>query len=301
MNFKRHIISLLLFLLTFNNLNAQILPADSVLDTGKLYTVSAIGGTFWIGSVIGLNSAWYSNYDQSSWHTFNDNAEWCQMDKLGHMGTSYYLGKVGYDLLRWSGVSHKKSTWYGGGFGFLYLSSIEMLDAYSTNWGFSWGDMTANAAGSILYIGQSLIWQEQRISMKYSFHTTSYADTRPDLLGNNYPEQMLKDYNGQSIWLSANIYSFLKEDTWFPKWLNIAAGYGAEGMLGGFSNADMNGNPINTPRYRQYYLSLDVDWTRIPTKSKFLKTVFNLISFIKFPAPAIEFSSQGTIFHPIYY
>ncbi|MCK5845798.1 MAG: DUF2279 domain-containing protein [Bacteroidales bacterium] len=281
---------------------AQIMPVDTVFSKNKMYTVSAIGGVFWAGTIIGLHSAWYSNYDQSSWHTFNDNAEWCQVDKLGHMGTSYYLGKVGYDLLRWSGVSHEKSTWYGGSFGFFYLSSVEMLDAYSKNWGFSWGDMAANASGSILYIGQSLIWQEQRISMKYSFHTTSYSEIRPDLLGSTIPEQMLKDYNGQSIWFSANISSFIKKDTWFPKWLNIAAGYGAEGMLGGFSNADMQGNPItDVPRYRQYYISLDVDWTRIPTKSKFLKSFFNIISFIKFPAPAIEFSNQGTVFHPIYY
>ena len=284
------------------NSNAQILPVDSTLSKGKLHTVAVIGGAFWVGSIIGLNSAWYSNYDQSSWHTFNDNAEWCQMDKLGHMGTSYFLGKVSYDMLRWAGVSHKKSTWYGGSFGLLYLSSVEMLDAYSNNWGFSWGDMAANTAGSALYIGQSLIWQEQRISMKYSFHTTPYADIRPDLLGSSFTEQMLKDYNGQSIWFSANIYSFMAKESRFPKWLNIAVGYGAEGMLGGFSNEDMNGNEIvGVPRYRQYYLSLDVDWTRIPTRSKFLKSFFNIISFIKFPAPAIEFSSQGTVFHAIYY
>ena len=283
-------------------LNAQILPADSVLNKKKLYTVGAIGGSFWVGTIVGLNYAWYSGYSQTSWHAFNDNAEWCQVDKLGHMGTSYYLGKVGYDLLRYAGVSHNKASIYGGSFGFMFLSSVEMLDAYSSNWGFSWGDMAANASGSALFIGQSLIWKEQRISMKYSFHKTQYAEMRPKLLGSSFTEQMLKDYNGQSIWFSVNIYSFLSKDSKFPKWLNIAAGYGAEGMLGGFSNADSDGNPItNIPRYRQYYISLDVDWTRIPTRSKFLKTVFNLISFVKFPAPAIEFSSQGPVFHAIYY
>ena len=287
-----------MLLAIYSKSNAQILPADSVYDTGKLYTVGVIGTTFWLGSVAGLNYAWYSDYDRTAWHSFNDNAEWCQMDKIGHMGTSYYLGKVGYDMLRWSGVSHPKATWYGGGYGFLYLTSIEMLDAYSTNWGFSWGDMSANAAGSMLYIGQSLIWQEQRISMKYSFHTTPYADMKPNLLGSSFTEQMLKDYNGQSLWFSANVYSFLPKDTWFPKWLNVAVGYGAEGMLGGFSNPSSYND---YKRYRQYYVSLDVDWTRIPTRSRFLKSVFNIISFVKFPAPAIEFSNGKTVFHAIYY
>lgn len=283
-------------------LNAQILPVDSVFNKNKLKTVGAITGTLWGGGIYALSSAWYSDYEKEKWHTFNDNQEWLQIDKLGHMGSSYYMGKIGYDLLRYSGVSHKKSTFYGGSFGFLFLSSVEMLDAYSKNWGFSWGDMAANASGSALFIGQSLLWEEQRISMKFSFHTTKYADIRPDLLGSSYSQMMLKDYNGQSGWFSVNVYSFMNKDTWFPQWLNIAVGYGAEGMLGGYSNADMNGNNISAyPRYRQYYLSLDVDWTRIPTKSKFLKSVFNIISFIKFPAPAIEFSSQGTVFHPIYY
>ncbi len=256
----------------------------------------------WGGGIYFLNSAWYADYDKAKWHSFNDNKEWMQIDKIGHMGSSYFVGKIGHDLLKYSGVPHKKATLYGGSLGFLFLTSVEMLDAYSKNWGFSWGDMAANAAGSALFIGQNLLWEEQRISMKLSFHTTDYANIRPDLLGSSNSEMLLKDYNGQSIWFSANIHSFIKKNTWVPKWLNIAVGYGAEGMLGGFSNADIDGRPITIiPRYRQYYISLDVDWTRIPTKSKLLKSVFNILSFIKIPAPAIEFSKQGTVFHPIYY
>ncbi|OYT11880.1 MAG: DUF2279 domain-containing protein [Bacteroidetes bacterium 4572_112] len=298
MNKISHILLGIALLFSIIKSEAQILPPSDQLDTAKLYTVGIIGGSFYVGSVVGLNYAWYKDYDRSAWHSFNDNGEWCQMDKIGHMGTSYYLGKVGYDLLRYSGISHKKSTFYGGSFGFLYLTSIEMLDAYSTNWGFSWGDVMANASGSALFIGQSLIWKEQRISMKYSFHTTPYAQMQPNLLGSSLPEQMLKDYNGQSLWFSANVYSFLPKDTWFPKWLNIAVGYGAEEMVGAFANSNKYSQ---YSRYRQYYISLDVDWTRIPTRSKFLKSFFNIISFVKFPAPAIEFSNGGTVFHAIYY
>ncbi len=293
----------LIFLYGIQGLNAQILPADSVLSKKKLYAVAAIEGSIWVGSVVGLNYAWYSDFEKSSWHSFNDNSEWLQVDKVGHATTSYFLGKIGYDMLRWSGVSHKKSIWYGGSLGFVYLTSIEMLDAYSQNWGFSWGDMAANAIGSGIYMTQAAVWKEQRISMRYSFHTTKYAAMRPNVLGSSFMERALKDYNGQTYWLSANIYSFMPDDSRFPKWLNVAVGYGAEGMLGGFSNPDeVDGHPIAPyDRYRQYYLSLDVDWTRIPTKSKFLKSFFNVISFLKFPMPAIEFSEKGTVFHPIYY
>ena len=104
----------------------------------------------------------------------------------------------------------------------------------------------------------------------------------------------MKDYNGQTYWLSVNPASFMSKETKFPKWLNLAFGYGANGMTGGESNplyVDSNSNVIEFKRYRQYYLSLDIDLTRIKTKSKFLKTVFYTIGFIKIPAPSVEFSN----------
>jgi hypothetical protein len=38
---------------------------------------------------------------------------------------------------------------------------------------------------------------------------------------------------------------------------------------------------------------LDVDWTRIKTRSKFLKTVLTAMTFIKLPFPALEYNSMG--------
>ena len=46
---------------------------------------------------------------------------------------------------------------------------------------------------------------------------------------------MLKDYNGQTYWLSANLKSFFPGSN-IPPWLNVAIGYGADGMFGGFEN-----------------------------------------------------------------
>jgi hypothetical protein len=56
-----------------------------------------------------------------------------------------------------------------------------------------------------------------------------------NVLGSSLAEQMLKDYNGQTYWLSVNLHSFYKN----PKWLNLAIGYGANGMLTG--NGENNG------------------------------------------------------------
>ncbi len=248
------------------------------------------------GSLIGLNTLWYKDYPRSSFHFFNDNEEWLQMDKIGHLTTSYYVGRVGAKLFKWSGVERKKAIWYGGMLGSVYQSTIEILDGYSSEWGFSLGDFTANTAGSLLCVGQELAWDEQRIVLKYSFMQSEFAKYRPNILGDNLQENVLKDYNGQTYWLSVNPGSFMSKETKFPKWLNIAVGYGANGMTGGDFNPpyiDKNGFQIYHERYRQYYLSFDVDLTRIKTKSRLLNTVFYSIGFIKIPAPAVEFSKKG--------
>ena len=252
-------------------------------------------------TLIGLNQLWYANYPRSSFQTFNDNNEWLQMDKIGHTMTSYYVGKLGMQALDWAGESKKNQLLYGATLGFTFLTAVEVLDGFSEEWGFSTGDFIANATGTGLLIGQELLWDEQRISLKYSFHTTKYADIRPDVLGENFLEQTIKDYNGQTYWLSANLWSFNKESN-IPKWLNIAFGYGADGMLSGNKGTFTDLIIPDQQRYRQFYLSLDLDLTKIKTKSKLLKTVLSTINFIKIPAPTIEFSNKSKVkFHFLYF
>ena len=54
--------------------------------------------------------------------------------------------------------------------------------------------------------------------------------------------------------------------------------------------------------YRQFFISLDVDLTKVKTQSKILQSVFSVINFIKIPAPAIEFrSKKGIKFHYLYF
>ncbi len=268
----------------------------SLLNKKRVAIVAGTEAVLYGGSLIGLNELWYKDYPRSSFHLFNDNEEWLQVDKVGHLTTSYYVGRVGVGLLKWSGVERKKAIWFGGMLGSVYQSTIEVLDGNSSEWGFSIGDFTANTAGSFLCVAQELAWDEQRIVLKYSFQQSEYAQFRPNLLGNNLQENVLKDYNGQTYWLSVNPSSFMSKESKFPKWLNIAIGYGANGMTGGLFNPpfiDEDGFLIYHERYRQYYLSFDVDLTRIKTKSKFLKTFFYSIGFLKIPAPAIEFSEKG--------
>lgn len=276
------------------NLYAQ---QDS-LNKKRLRTVIVTESVTYTATMAGLYGLWYKNEPSSSFHTFNDNKEWLQMDKVGHGVASYYTGLAGYHALKWVGVEKKKSIWYGGTLGLFFLTSVEVFDGYSSAWGFSWGDVGVNAAGSGLFIGQQLLWDEQRVLLKYSYHKSNYADLRPNVFGETLIQNAIKDYNGQTYWASANIASFLGENTAFPKWLNFAVGYGADGMVGAFNN-DFDSS---IKRYRQYYISLDIDLTRIKTKSKFFNTVFGAFGFIKFPMPTIEFNQHGKAkFYGVYF
>lgn len=278
--------------------NTFLTPSDT-LNKPRRNAVAISEATLASIALIGLNQLWYADYEKSPLHAIYDNNEWLQMDKFGHVFSSYQLGRFGADALNWSGVSEKNQLIYGATLGFVFLTTVEVFDGFSKEWGFSWGDLTANGIGTGLYVGQELLWDEQRISLKFSFHQTKYASQNPEKLGNGFQEQLLKDYNGQTYWLSVNLKSFFKESK-LPPWLSIAFGYGAEGMLSGVKDID-NQLLTNTNRYRQYYLSFDVNLEKIKTNSHFLKTVLSIFNSIKVPFPTLEFSQNGCVFHLLYY
>jgi uncharacterized protein YfiM (DUF2279 family) len=296
---------LILLGIFLNTLSLAQAENDSVfLRKGRFTGVSILGGTAYVGGITGLYFLWYSGYEQSGFHTINDNAAWLQVDKLGHVLSSYQLANVAHMGFRWAGVNDNKAAWTGGAYGLLFLTTVEVFDGLSSNWGFSWGDVAANTAGSVLFTGQQLLWHEQRIQLKFSYSPTNFAALNPTVLGENHLERALKDYNGQTYWLSINPQSFAGDRKIFPKWLNIAVGYGATGMINTYNNH------VNFPDYwdsnfqriRQFYLSLDLDLTKIKTRSEFLQIIFRLANILKFPMPTLEYNAHdGVKFHVIYF
>ena len=253
---------------------------------------------------IGLDRLWYSEYPRSALHLFNDNGEWLQMDKFGHSQTSYSLGQSGYNALRWAGVKEKNAMWYGGSLGLMFTVVVEVFDGYSSKWGFSMGDLIADAAGTAIFIGQQALWKEQRILYKWTFMPSDYAKYRPNVLGKNFSQQWLKDYNGQTYWFCIDIGAFLPKESKYPKWLNLALGYGADGMTGGSSNpTEVNGVSIPSfDRRRQFFLSVDINLNKIKIKNPILRALCSSIGFIKIPAPTLEYlSGKGFYLHPLYF
>lgn len=282
-----------------SSINTFLKPSDTLNKPRR--TGVYVGESVALGAtLIGLNQLWYKDYPKSNFHFINDNNQWLQMDKLGHMYSTYHLGRVGAEMLQWSGASQKEKLIYGSTLGLGFLTVVEVFDGFSEEWGASSGDIIANVSGTALYVSQELLWNEQRIIPKFSFHQTKFASQRPETLGTSLNEQILKDYNGQTYWLSFNVHSFTK-DSFTPKWLNVAIGYGGEGMLYGKDAEAIENGIIQNP-YRQFYLSLDIDLTKITTKYHFLKTLFSVFNTIKIPAPTLQYDEyNGLKAHFIYF
>ena len=304
---KKHLLGTILVLF----LPLVMVAQDSIpkVPTARKWVLGGVQVGLWGGTFYSLNRTWYANYPKTKFHLYNDWKEWQQMDKAGHFWSTYQISRHTSNIWQWAGLEKKKAIWIGGISGMAYLSVIEILDGYSDKWGFSVPDVLANTAGAGLFVGQELLWNEQRISLKLSYSPYQYGDLKyraDELFGSGDVERLLKDYNGQIIWASVNLRSFLP-DSKIPKWLNLALGYNARTMLGGYENSWAIQDPIRVdrsdiPRFRRFLLSFDVDLTRIETKNKTLKTVFSILNVLKVPAPAIEWNTRGKFrLHPVAY
>src|SRR5665647_2170674 len=157
MNMFRIICSVILFLVISKNVFGQRVPEQGFLPVSEnfnkahfnLVIISEAGiATL---DTIGLQYLWYKKFPKSRFHFFNDNNEWLNMDKVGHATYAYNIAALQYNLMRWSGVKGGTAQWVGGLTGLGYLTLIEILDGFSTEWGFSKGDFGADIFGAVLF------------------------------------------------------------------------------------------------------------------------------------------------------
>ena len=294
-------------------------PSDTLNKT-RVYTALGVTTVVSTSFAIGLYNTWYSKFETQPFHFFNDFGEWRHMDKAGHIHTAYFQGYLTYKSARWTGLSKRSSIWTGIVCSTIFQGTVEVFDGYSAKWGFSLSDIAANMTGTSIFALQQYYWNEQKIIIKVSSFPNTYSNIpvissdglgitdlnsrAADLFGSGFFEKYLKDYNAQTYWASFNIHALLNTGNKWPKWLNIALGYGAENLFGGFENSWSKDNKLYTlnthdfPRHSQFYISPDIDFSKIKTKSPFLKSLFTGLNIFKMPAPAIELSTRGQIcFH----
>ncbi|TAF66936.1 MAG: DUF2279 domain-containing protein [Cytophagales bacterium] len=284
-------ITLVIYFLAFGILPLK--AQDSLLNQknkrlNTLIYTSTIGYT---AAMSGLSLAWYADNWRGEFHFFDDSQEWLQIDKIGHAYTTFHLTQAFAKALRWANIPPKKANLHALWISTAAMTSIEILDGFSERYGASWSDWGANAGGAFLYWGQMALWNEVRLVPKFSFFPTPFAEQRPELLGKNISQQWLKDYNGQTYWLSVDIDKFLPEKK-FPRWLNVAVGYSAEQMI--FAQYKQN-TAVGLQPTRYYHLSLDWDLGAFKTKRGWLKAILYIGNLIKLPAPTLRISERGDL------
>jgi hypothetical protein len=256
-------------------------------------------------SLLWLSSVWYNTY--TGFHFFDDLFEWEYMDKLGHFFSSFQLGLLFYKIFGDSENINPslRKRWYCFS-GFVLLLPIEILDGFSLNYGASPADLLANGLGSLLcywHVSSRIV---AAAIPKFSFHVTALSIIRPEMLGVNIFQEVVKDYNGQTYWLSVDVNKILNRHL-LPGWLLVTVGYGAEGLLGGHDNVwEAKTGEVkdysNVIRTKRLFLSVDINAGYLQSKNKLLNYLLTPFALIKFPAPALEFNfERGIIFHPIYF
>jgi len=286
----------------------------------KVFLISGISGYTAMAS--SLYFAWYNQYEQRNFHFFDDWGEWEKMDKAGHVYSAYMQAELIHKLSGWAGYDEGQALLLGSLSSIAGQLTIEVMDGFSSGWGFSVTDLGANLLGTGGFYLQQKHWGEQRLRMKMSYWPVDYnsmpqssetglyeftlRERSEALFGTSGIERFLKDYNGQTIWVSANVKSFWSESKW-PSWLNLALGYSGHNIYGGFSNRweindeNLSVNEAFYPRSGQWVLALDYDLTKIKTRRQLPKTLFKILNIFKWPAPGVSYDrDRGMVFHLVY-
>jgi len=286
-----------------NGQNINRNPYPDTLNNKRLTTVLIAETVIYAGGFSFLEYIWYNDVPRVPFHYYDDSDAYLQMDKVGHAMTAYLESSASYYALRWAGIDKAKALIFGGSAGLLLQTPIEIYDGLYEGWGFSWTDMIANITGPTLFVLQEGFFDEQIIRPKFSYYPSEYRELSNEL-GKDPPiGTLIFDYNAHTYWLSANLNSITGIEK-IPDWLNLAVGYSGEGIIKGIPNPDTyTDNPFpEVQQYRQFLLSLDVDWLKVKTDKSWLRRLYKALNLIKIPFPALELNGKGEFkFRPLYF
>jgi hypothetical protein len=262
----------------------------------KPVTASIIGGVT-LTSVIALHihqrNAWWSGA-RAPFHFQEDWISALQVDKCGHAFGGFLLSYGMDEALKTSGVDYNSSAIYGSVFGLAYQTYVEMEDGFAKDWGFSPSDWYFDVIGPAFYLAQHYVPALQNITPKWQYVPTEWT-TKANI---NRPKTIIDDYNSTTFWYSLNINNMLPDDLkkyWIP-WLNIAIGYGADSDLKPSSLG-----PPDQQNIRRFTIGLDYNLVKLlPEGGSFWNWFRQTLNYIKFPAPALQFSNGNVKFYLMY-
>lgn len=272
-----------------SNVERNSFRSDTIhykLKPGRLAILTgAMTGTF-VGLHIYYSHTWWK--DRRNYFKFAMDGYYARnVDKVSHIYTANLITEGTAALYEWTGISPKKSLFYGAATALAYETYIEINDGFAPNWGFDWEDMGANFAGALYPFLQNAIPVLKNFTFKWSF--------KPRWLKGKVEntDDLLDDYTNMTFWLGVSPSGLLPKSIskHYPAFLGFALGLSIQNAshVKGSHNA-----------YREWFLSFDYDLTKLPGDTQFLKKLKKILNFYHFPAPAVRISPSG-IWYGLYF
>lgn len=267
---NRIYISCLVFTLLIVNSYSYSQAKDSV-SYNKLAIIGGLTGAAFIYSYAIQNTIWWKG-TKSNFH-FNFNQDWkyaMGSDKYGHLFFGAAITNTYSNFFEWSGMEKKDALKYSAILAFSYQTFIEIRDGFSKDYGFSWGDLTANFFGA-LYPNLQLAYPFlQNINFKISYFPS-------ERFKNGSNRYLIDDYESTYNWITVNLNYFTPREIkpYVPEFINIAIGHSVKQLN------------INS-RHHEIYLSLDWSFKKLKSNNKLLNALISLLEMYHFPAPAIK-------------
>ncbi|WP_461102475.1 DUF2279 domain-containing protein [Spirosoma koreense] len=286
---------ILLFQCLTGNPVADSLPlrADSVtnqktstLPTPRTDRLWAIGATslLTLGSTYGyLKHTWWNgkgvpfHFDEGRDLTYASG-----LDKVAHLEGGIFTSEAYYSAFRWAGISERKAEWLALGSAVFVELGIELKDAYSPTYGFSWRDVAAGTLGGFWPMVQHRSGFLRDVQWKVSYwqQTPKYFKAR----GIPVQRFSIDDYINQTYWFSFSPEHFggrVWQNRW-PDWLQLSVGIGLEAETWSRNNDGLGGR-------HEWYIAPDINLVKLlRPRSGFIKVVLGVLKYIKIPAPTLQ-------------
>jgi hypothetical protein len=239
-----------------------------------------------VGTLGGMVAAIHL-YQQNAWWqnqrgAFHFNTQWdysAQADKFGHMLSGYFTAYIAHESLVASGFSHGTASWLAPTLSAAFMTYIEIEDGFARDWGFDPTDEYANLAGALLFGGQQYFPWLQNVNMKWSYWPTEQLNEGTP----GHKTIIVDDYNGSMIWFSLKMANILPESIGWPKWLQLAGGYGAYNA----GVVDAEGNWLQPGR--KLFVALDYNLVELlPDMGSFGNWLVQTANHLHLPAPALQ-------------
>lgn len=255
--------------------------------------VGLIGG--YAGLYVYFHHAWWSGTPATKWFIRSD---WDQderdADKFGHLFGGYQLTRLTSELLEAGCTAPSRAVLWAALYAYAFQFQIEEWDGTQQLYGFSPGDLIADAAGALFAVAQTRSETLRYIKPVWSYRPTAAYRNR-NLPGHNGQPRATTDYAGQTYWFSTDVHGLLPDvaKPFWPSFIRLSPGFSITDYVDPATGVGLRAK-------RRFLLSLDLDPEELPGDNRIWRAVKHELSFVRVPGPTIQLTPTRKVFAAYY-